>query len=99
MHVKLKYCVRTLANSKIVYDDVSVIAKTTETFTMFEFREIRFIDSYLFLSSSLENLISILVKSVKDKFEHSIRHLGDFDQVFDKGVKLSLIVHGLVGPV
>jgi hypothetical protein len=86
MHVKLKYCGRTLANSKIVYDYVNVIAKTTETFTMFEFREIRFIDSYLFLSSSLENLISILVKSDEDKFEHSIRHLGDIDLVFDKGV-------------
>jgi hypothetical protein len=77
MHVKLKCCGRTLANSKIVYDDVNVTAKTTETFTMFEFREMRFIDSYLFLSSSLENLISILVKSDKDEFEHLIRHLGD----------------------
>jgi hypothetical protein len=69
-----------------VYDDVNVIAKTTETFTTLEFREIRFIDSYQFLSSSLENLISILIKSDKDKFEHSIRHLGDIDLVFEKGV-------------
>jgi hypothetical protein len=86
MHVKRKYCKRTLANSKIVYDDINVIAKTTETFTTFEFREIQFIDSYLFLSSSLENLISILVKSDKDKFEHFIRHLGDINLVFGKGV-------------
>jgi hypothetical protein len=85
-HFKRKYSMRTLANGKIVYDDINVIAKTTEKFTTFEFRGIRFIDSYLFLSSSLENLVSILVKSGKDKFEHTIRHLGDNDLVFAKGV-------------
>jgi hypothetical protein len=77
---------RSLDNGKIVDDDINVITKTTEKFTTFEFRGISFIDSCLFLSLSHENLVSILVKRGKDKFEHSIRHLGDNDLVFVKGV-------------
>ena len=46
-------------------------------------------DSFQFLSTSLEELVSLLLKSGKDNFVHTTAHLGtDDDIIFAKGVYL-----------
>jgi len=47
---------------------------------------LRFLDSFQFLSTSLDNLVSLLLKSGRDKFVHTTKLLGDNDLVFAKGV-------------
>jgi len=44
------------------------------------------LDSFQFLSASLENLVSLLFKGGKQNFHNTARYLGDNDLVFAKGV-------------
>ena len=53
---------------------------------MFEIGYMRFLDSYQFLSTSLENLVSTLLKSGREKFVNTKKYLGDHDLVFAKGI-------------
>ena len=53
---------------------------------MFEVGNLRFLDSFQFMSTSLENLVSLLLKSGREKFKNTTRYLGDHDLVFAKGV-------------
>ena len=57
-----------------------------EKYLSFQVRNLRFIDSFQFLSTSLDNLVSLLLKSGRDKFTHTTKFLGDDDLVFAKGV-------------
>ena len=57
-----------------------------DRYLSFQVGNLRFIDSFQFLSTSLENLVSLLLKSGRDKFVHTIKQLGDHDSVFAKGV-------------
>jgi len=52
----------------------------------FEIGKLRFLDSYQFLSTSLDELVSLLLKSGKDNFTHTAKYLGVDDIVFAKGV-------------
>ena len=53
----------------------------------FEIGYIRFLDSYQFLSTSLDNLVSLLLKSGREKFVETTTYLKDHDDlVFAKGV-------------
>ena len=47
---------------------------------------VRLLDSYQFLSTSLDQLVQLLLKSGKENFVHTSKHLGDDDDVFSKGV-------------
>jgi len=58
----------------------------SEKYLSFQVGNLRFIDSFQFLSTKLENLVSLLMKSGRDKFTHTIKHLGDHDLVFAKGI-------------
>ena len=59
----------------ISFDDVSVIPRIRRNI------------SFQFLSTSLEQLVSLLVKGGKSNFVHTAKHLGtDDDIVFAKGV-------------
>ena len=53
---------------------------------MFQVGNVRFLDSFQFLSSSLDHLVSLLLKSGKDRFVHTAKYLGDDEMVFAKGV-------------
>ena len=53
---------------------------------MFQIGNLRFLDSYQFLSTSLEELVSLLLKSGKENFVETVKYLGDHDLVFAKGV-------------
>ena len=57
-----------------------------EKYLSFQVGNLRFIDSFQFLSTSLDNLVSLLLKSGRDKFTHTTKFLGDDDLVFAKGV-------------
>jgi len=68
------------------YGDIRVTPLNGEKYLSFRVGNLRFIDSFQFLSTSLENLVSLLLKSGRDKFAHTIKHLGNHDSVFAKGV-------------
>ena len=53
---------------------------------MFQVGNLWFLDSFQFMSTSLENLVSLLLKSGRKKFVNTTRHLGAEDPVFAKGI-------------
>ena len=71
---------------KVTYDDVKVIPLNGERFLQFQIANLKFIDSFQFLSASLEHLVELLLKAGKHNFQHTIKYLGDHDHVFAKGV-------------
>lgn len=86
-HFQRKFTKRILKNDKITYDDVKIIPLNSEQYLQFQIGELRFLDSYQFLSASLDQLVSLLLKSGKHNFVHTTKHLGtDDDIVFAKGV-------------
>jgi len=68
------------------YADIRVTPLNGEKYLSFQVGNLRFIDSFQFLSTSLDNLVSLLLKSGRDKFTHSTKFLGDDDLVFANGV-------------
>ena len=75
-----------LEDDNATYDDVVVTPLNTEKYLSFQVGNLRFLDSFQFLSTSLENLVSLLLKSGRDKFVHTTKYLEDHDLVFAKGV-------------
>ena len=68
------------------YGDTRVIPLNGEKYLSFRVGNLRFIDCFQFFSTSLHNLVSLLLKSGRDKFTHTTKFLGDDDLVFAKGV-------------
>jgi len=71
---------------KVTYDDVKIIPLNGEQFIQFQIGNLKFLDSFQFLSTSLENLVSLLLKSGKQNFPHTTKYLGDNEFTFAKGV-------------
>ena len=71
---------------QMAYGDIRVTPLNGEKYLSFQVVNLRFIDSFQFLSTSLENLVSMSLKSGRNKFAHTIKHLGDHDSIFAKGV-------------
>ena len=83
-HFQRKYTSRPQSND---YDDIKVIPLNGQKFLQFQIGELRFLDSFQFLSTSLDQLVSLLLKSGKENFIHTRKHLGtDDDIIFGKGV-------------
>ena len=61
---------------KINYEDIKVIPLNSEKFITFQIGNLRFLDSYQFLSTSLEELVSLLLKSGKENFVETVKYLG-----------------------
>jgi len=70
----------------VSYGDIRVVPLNSEKYLSFQVENLRFIDSFQFLSTSLDNLVSLLLKSGRDKFTHTAKQLGDSDLVFAKGI-------------
>jgi len=68
------------------YDDVKVIPLNGEKCLQVQIGNLLFLDSYQFLSSSLDSLVSTLLKFGKENFHHTARYLGNYDFLFQKGV-------------
>ena len=58
----------------------------SEKFITFEIDNLRFLDSFQFLATSLEELVSLLLKSGKENFVETRKYIGDHDLVFAKGI-------------
>jgi len=85
-HFEKKYTQHLKKNGKISYDDIKIIPLNGERFLQFQIGNLKFLDSFQFMSTSLENLVALLLKSGKQNFPHTIRHLGDNEFTFAKGV-------------
>ena len=74
-----------MPDQKTKYGNINIISLNKEKYLQFEIRELRFLDSYQFLSTSLEELVSLLLKPGKKHFAHTQKHLGTSeDLVFAK---------------
>ena len=86
-HFQRKYLETTDENGKVTYeDDVTVIPLNGQKYLQFEVGKLRFLDSFQFMSTSLDELVSLLHKSDKSQFVHTAKYLGNDDAVFAKGV-------------
>ena len=70
----------------MAYDEIRVTPLNGDKYLSFQVGNQRFIDSFQFLSTSLDNLTSLLLKSGREKFTHTNKFLGDSDLVSAKGV-------------
>jgi len=66
--------------------NIQVIPTNTEKFLAVQIDNIRFLDSFQFLSSSLDNLVSTMVRDDTDKFVHTKHHFGNDPNIFKKGI-------------
>jgi len=86
-HFQRKFVERRTDDNKLSFDDVIITPLNTEKYLQFQIGNLRFLDSFQFLSSSLDNLVQLLLKSGKQNFTHTSKHFGDDDDlVFAKGV-------------
>jgi len=68
------------------YGDIRVTPLNGKKYLSFQVGNLCFIDSFQFLSTFLDNLVSLLLKSGRDKFIHTTKHLCESDLAFAKGV-------------
>ena len=86
-HFERKYVEHRKNDDKVSYDDVKVIPQNSEKYLQFQIGNLRFLDSFQFLSTSLNELVSLLLKSGKHNFVHTSKHLDTQDDiVFSKGI-------------
>ena len=85
-HFQKRYTQRDTNGGRVKYDDVNVVPLNAERFLQFEIGNLKFLDSFQFLSASLEHLVALLLKSGKENFLHTTKYLGDNEHVFSKGV-------------
>ena len=77
---------RQLKNGNIIYDDVEVIAQSAEKYITFKIDNLIFIDSFQFLSSSLDSLVETMLKGGRDGFKHTTAYFKNSTSVYQKGV-------------
>ena len=75
---------------KMNVGNIDIIAQNFEKYVMFSFKNFQFLDSFGFLSSSLDTLASNLLKDGKENFKHTLssRNLTDEQEklILQKGV-------------
>jgi len=71
---------------KVTFDDIKIIPQNGERFLQFQIGNVKFLDSFQFLSASLDHLVSLLLKSGKHNFHQTTKYLGDIELVFAKGI-------------
>jgi len=81
-----KYVERCGKNDKVTYSDGQVIPINGEKYLQFQVGNLHFLDSFQFISTSLDKLVSLLLKSGKENFHHTRKYLGDSDLVYAKGI-------------
>jgi len=81
-----QYVEKITKRGKISYDDIKTIPINGEKFLQFQIGNVRFLDSYHFLPSSLDHLVTLLLKSGKNNFKHTTKYLGSHEFVYSKGI-------------
>ena len=66
------------------YGDVKLITLNSEKNLQVQIGNVVFLDSYQFLSTSLDALVASLAKSGKENFRHTTKFVGDQDYLFQK---------------
>jgi hypothetical protein len=74
------------SHKKQRYCDIELIAQNSERYISFEFNGFRFLDSFQFLPSSLDKLVSNLALDGHEKFVYLRRWLSDSPLLVSKGV-------------
>ena len=72
--------------ASVAYGDIRVIPLNGEKYLSFQVGNLHFFDSFNFLSTSLDILVSLLLQSGRDKFTHTTKHQGDSNLVFAKRI-------------
>jgi len=86
-HFEKKYVEHHGEDGSVSFDDVEVTPQNSEKYLQFQIGNLRCLDSFQFLSTSLEELVSLLLNSRNDNFVHTTAHIGtDDDIIFAKGV-------------
>ena len=78
-------------NEEDLYKDVSIIASSTEKFIGFDIYYLRIIDSYQFLSASLDTLVKNLRKVGADKLVHTSQHLESNNYIYEKCFHMNIL--------
>jgi len=73
-----------LKDDNETYGDVVLRPLNTEKYLSIQVDNRRFLDSFEFLTTSLENLVSLRLKNGRDKFEHTTIYISDHDVVLPK---------------
>ena len=74
-------------DEKITYDDVKVVPISGEKYLQFQIGNLRLLNSFQFLYTSLDNLVFLLLKSSsKENFANTSKCMGDDDIVFSNSV-------------
>ena len=81
-----KYTEYTARDGSVKYGNIRVLPINSEKNLQLQIGNVLFLDSFQFLSSSLDTLVSTLAKSGKQNFRHTARFLGDDDFHFQKDV-------------
>jgi len=77
------HIIKHLKNDSFYETDIKVIPNNTERYVSFEINKMRFLDSFQFLSSSLDTLVKNLPR---DHFQYTKRYMPDNDLIFQKGI-------------
>ena len=86
-HFERKHVERRNDANEVFFDDVHIVPLNSEKYLQFQIGNLRFLDSYQFLSASLDELVSLVLKAGKHNFVHTSTNLGTKDDiVFAKGV-------------
>ena len=64
-HFEKKYVEHHGEDGSVSFDDVEITPQNSETYLQFQIGNLHFLDSFQFLSTSLEELVSLLLKERK----------------------------------
>jgi len=77
-------------SGSVRYEDVKLIPLNSEKSLQVQIGNVLFLDSFQFLSASLDTLVATLAKSGKEKYRHTNRYttmyVGERDYLLQKGV-------------
>lgn len=85
-HFQRKFVEHRDNNNVLSFSDVNITPINSEKYLQFQIGNLRFLDSFQFLSTKLEELVELLLKSGKQHFVHTTKYLGNDDDVFAKGI-------------
>ena len=80
-HFQKKYVECHGEDGSVSFDDVEVTPQNSEKYLQFQIGNLRFLDSFQFLSTSFEELVFLLLMSEKDNFVHTKTHVGTDDDI------------------
>jgi len=83
-HFKKQYNEKVTKGQKVSFDDVKIIPFNGERFLQSQIGNLKSLDSFQFLSTSLENVVPLLLKRGKENFSHTTKYVGDTPYTFAK---------------